>query len=70
MIVVADTGPIHYLVLSGFIETLRDLYGGVVLPEAVKDELSHPAAPAEISGLDHRASHMGFRQDTRQRNRI
>ena len=26
MIVVADTGPIHYLVLSGFIGTLHDLY--------------------------------------------
>ena len=48
MIVVADTGPIHYLVLSGFIGTLHDLYGVVVLPEAVRDELSHPAAPDEI----------------------
>ena len=42
MIVVADTGPIHYLVLSGFIGTLHDLYGVVVLPEAVRNELSHP----------------------------
>ena len=48
MIVVADTGPIHYLVLSGFIGTLHDLYGVVVLPEAVRDELSHPAAPDEV----------------------
>ena len=69
MIVVADTGPIHYLVLSGFIGTLHDLYGVVVLPEAVRDELSHPAAPAEIRAWIA-ASFMGFRQDARQRNRI
>lgn len=48
MIVVADTGPIHYLILSGYVGVLHDLYGVVVLPEAVKSELSHPAAPAEI----------------------
>ena len=48
MIVVADTGPIHYLILCGCIGVLHDLYGTVVLPEAVKSELSHRGAPAEI----------------------
>ena len=48
MIVVADTGPIHYLILCGYVAVLHDLYGVVVLPEAVKNELSHPTAPAEI----------------------
>jgi len=48
MIVVADTGPIHYLVLSGHIGLLNQLYGEVVIPEAVRKELSHPSAPPEI----------------------
>lgn len=48
MIVVADTGPIHYLILSGQIELLHRLYGEVLLPEAVRQELAHPRAPQEV----------------------
>lgn len=48
MIVVADTGPIHYLVLSGHIGLLHQLYGDVVVPQAVRKGLSHPSAPSEI----------------------
>jgi predicted nucleic acid-binding protein len=48
MIVVADTGPIHYLILCGHIALLHDLYGQVVIPEAVGRELTHPAAPAAV----------------------
>ena len=45
MIVVADTGPVHYLVLIGEIEVLPALYGRVLIPAAVSTELSHPHAP-------------------------
>jgi predicted nucleic acid-binding protein len=48
MIVIADTGPIHYLVLSNCIDVLPELYGSVVIPETVKAELNHLAAPSEI----------------------
>ena len=45
MIIVADTSPINYLVLIGEIEILPKLYGNVVIPQAVQDELLRPVAP-------------------------
>lgn len=32
LVVVADSGPIHYLVLIGHIEILRELFGKVIIP--------------------------------------
>lgn len=48
MIVVADTSPVGYLILIEQIEILPKLYGSVVLPQAVHDELSRPSAPVKI----------------------
>ena len=48
MIVVADSGPLHYLVLVEHIELLRRFYGQVVVPEPVAGELSAAAAPAVV----------------------
>ena len=45
MIVVADTGPVHSLILSGNIGLLRDLYGSVLLPPAVHRELLPQRTP-------------------------
>jgi predicted nucleic acid-binding protein len=45
-LVVADTGPLHYLVLVDAIMVLPQLYGTVVVPEIVCDELKHPRTPA------------------------
>lgn len=39
MIVVADTSPINYLILIEAADILRNLYGNVVIPEAVVQEL-------------------------------
>jgi predicted nucleic acid-binding protein len=39
MIVVSDTSPILSLALIGRLELLRDLYGTIVIPEAVRSEL-------------------------------
>lgn len=49
MIVVADSGPLHYLGLLGEIDLLRRLYGGVCIPTAVAKELSAPKTPAVVS---------------------
>jgi len=49
MIVVADTGPLNYLILLGHIEVLHILYGEVVIPPAVQDELLDPSAPEPVS---------------------
>jgi predicted nucleic acid-binding protein len=45
VIVLSDTSPINYLVLIGHVEVLPTLFGEVVLPVAVRDELLHPGAP-------------------------
>ena len=39
MIVVSDTSPILSLALIGRLELLRDLYGSIVIPEAVRFEI-------------------------------
>jgi predicted nucleic acid-binding protein len=49
MIVVADTSPIHYLVQLGEADLLPALYGRVLLPSAVAEELRHPKAAAEMT---------------------
>jgi predicted nucleic acid-binding protein len=47
-IVIADTGPINYLVLIGNIDLLPVLFEKVILPSAVQDELSDPDAPTSV----------------------
>ena len=48
MIVVADTSPINYLILIGHIEILPAIYGEVLVPQAVIDELQDSDAPSEV----------------------
>ena len=49
MIVVADSGPLHYLVALDEVELLRQFYGNVHIPAAVAHELSSPGAPAQVA---------------------
>jgi len=48
MPIVADTSPLNYLVLIDAVEILPQLFGEVVIPEAVSNELLHPLAPAKV----------------------
>lgn len=48
MIVVADTGPINYLILIGEVDVLEILYTRVAIPSAVAGELGAPKAPAIV----------------------
>jgi predicted nucleic acid-binding protein len=41
MIVIADTTPINHLALLGWAETLKQLYGRVIVPASVLAELWH-----------------------------
>jgi len=43
--IVADTTPLNYLILIEAAEILPQLYGNVLIPPAVEQELTHPAAP-------------------------
>jgi predicted nucleic acid-binding protein len=48
MLVVADSSPLHYLILIEAVEILSRLYQQVLIPDAVASELSHPHAPQEV----------------------
>src|SRR6185503_15471917 len=45
MIVVADSSPLHYLILLGQAELLHRLYAEVVIPDAVAAELRAAQSP-------------------------
>jgi predicted nucleic acid-binding protein len=47
-VVIADTGPLHYLVLIGAIDVLSILFETVSMPEAVRDELSRERTPPAV----------------------
>jgi predicted nucleic acid-binding protein len=47
-IVVADTGPLQYLLLIGHIDILPRLFESVTIPVAVQKEMLHPAAPQAV----------------------
>jgi predicted nucleic acid-binding protein len=47
-LVVADTGPLNYLVLIEQIEVLPALFEKVFVPQIVRDELRHAETPASV----------------------
>lgn len=49
MTVVADTSPLNYLVLIDTIDVLPQLFGRVLIPEAVALELQRPRTPPEVA---------------------
>ena len=48
MIIISDTSPICYLLLIGEIELLPQLYGQVLIPTKVQEELSDMRSPAIV----------------------
>jgi predicted nucleic acid-binding protein len=48
MVVISDTSPINYLVLIDHAWLLQSLYGEVVVPQAVREELADPRSPASV----------------------
>lgn len=49
MIAVTDTSPILYLLLIDEVDLLPALFGKLLAPSAVMDELRHPSAPAPVA---------------------
>ena len=47
-LIIADTGPINYLILIGSIDLLPVLFDKVILPSAVQAELIDPDAPPSV----------------------
>jgi predicted nucleic acid-binding protein len=48
MIVVSDTTPVNYLILIDHIEIIRELFGHVIIPQAVWEELHNPGTPERV----------------------
>jgi predicted nucleic acid-binding protein len=48
MIVVSDTSPVCYLVLIDGIDLLQNLYGRVIIPQAVYKELTAVRSPVKV----------------------
>jgi predicted nucleic acid-binding protein len=48
MLVIADTTPLRYLVMLGQVDLLPTLFGQIIIPLAVAEELHHPKAPAAV----------------------
>jgi len=48
VVVVADTGPLHYLVLIGQVDLLPKLFTAVTVPSIVRDELLHSNTPQSV----------------------
>ena len=48
MIVVADASPVQYLIRIDQIEVLKPLYGRVLLPQTVANELQTPKTPEPV----------------------
>jgi len=53
MIVVADTSPLNYLIRSGYVWILPELFGRVIVPKAVLAEMQHPRAPEEVQAFSN-----------------
>ena len=78
-LVVADTGPLHYLVLTGDIGLLPKLFAEVLVPQRVRDELADREAPALLrawiaappawSEPTHGSLNFGARRSTHERFR-
>lgn len=51
MIIVSDTTPLHYLILIRHTELLPNLFGAILIPEAVFAEMSHDKTPTAVLDL-------------------
>jgi predicted nucleic acid-binding protein len=48
MIIISDTGPLHYLILIDESELLREQFGRVIIPDAVLGDLQHKNTPEKV----------------------
>ena len=48
MIIVSDTSPLNYLILTDYQGVLPVLFGQIIIPQAVLNELQHAKTPQKI----------------------
>ena len=47
-LVVSDSGPVHYLVLCEAIHVVEQIFGDLVIPGSVREELTQPQTPPVV----------------------
>jgi predicted nucleic acid-binding protein len=47
-VIISDTSPLNYLVLIGETHVIPALYGRVIIPRAVLNELQDPETPEKV----------------------
>ena len=68
-LVIADTSPINYLLLIGYIDLLHTLFDRVILPTVVRDELGHQKAPLLVRDwIAHPPAWVDIRQTSANRS--
>lgn len=50
-LIVSDTSPLHYLARIGELHVLPVLYGRVIIPQKVFDELQQPSTPTAVKTI-------------------
>lgn len=48
MLVIADASPLHYLILIASTDILPTLFGSIIIPRTVAEELQYPRTPAAV----------------------
>src|SRR5260370_26397091 len=48
MSVISDSSPLNYLILIGHADLLQKLFGQVLIPPAVNNELQRPGTPCAV----------------------
>lgn len=67
MIIIADTTPLHYLVLIGEAAVLEELFGSIIIPQAVFDELHRDRTPQQVKDwIDSRPQWLEVKRPTRE----
>jgi predicted nucleic acid-binding protein len=67
MIIIADTTPLHYLVLIGEVEVLKELFGSIIIPQAVLDELRRDRTPRQVKDwIDSQPQWLDVKRPTRE----
>ena len=51
MLIVADSSPVNILIRLGCVEVLGSLFGRVIIPPQVRDELSDSKTPDSVRAL-------------------
>lgn len=67
MIIIADTTPLNYLVLIGEVEVLKELFGSIIIPQAVFDELTRDRTPQAVKDwINSKPQWLDVRQPSRE----